>query len=72
VQSYYGTAQSRITSALDVASKSELSLQTTLADLTDADEAEAITAEETAQTQQQAVLSMRANMSRGSLFDMLG
>jgi hypothetical protein len=28
--------------------------------------------EESAQTQQQAVLSMRAKMSRGSLFDMLG
>jgi flagellar hook-associated protein 3 FlgL len=72
VQSYYGTAQSTITSALDVASKSELSLQSNLSDLTSADMAEAITAEQSAQTQQQAVLSMRAKMSRGSLFDMLG
>lgn len=72
VQAYYGTAQSTITSALDVASKSELSIQSNLSDLTSADTAEAITAEESAQTQQQAVLSMRAKMSRGSLFDMLG
>jgi flagellar hook-associated protein 3 FlgL len=72
VQSYYGTAQSRITSALDVASKSELSLQSELTDLTSADMAEAITAEQSAQTQQQAVLAMRAKMPRGSLFDMLG
>jgi flagellar hook-associated protein 3 FlgL len=72
VQSYYGTAQSRITSALDVASKSELSLQTNLSGLTSADMAQAITAEQSAQTQQQAVLAMRAKMPRGSLFDMLG
>ena len=72
VQAYYGTAQRTITSALDVASKSELSLQSNLSDLTSADMAEAITAEQSAQTQQQAVLSMRAKMSRGSLFDMLG
>jgi flagellin-like hook-associated protein FlgL len=72
VQSYYGTAQNRITSALDVASKSELSLQSELTDLTSADMAEAITAEQSAQTQQQAVLAMRAKMPRGSLFDMLG
>jgi flagellar hook-associated protein 3 FlgL len=72
VQSYYGTAQSTIASALDVASKSELSLQSNLSDLTSADMAEAITAEQSAQTQQQAVLSMRAKISRGSLFDMLG
>jgi flagellar hook-associated protein 3 FlgL len=72
VQAFYGTAQSTITSALDVASKSELSIQSNLSDLTSADTAEAITVEESAQTQQQAVLSMRAKMSRGSLFDMLG
>jgi flagellar hook-associated protein 3 FlgL len=72
VQAYYGTAQSTITSALDVASKSELSLQSNLTGLTSADTAEAITVEQSAQTQQQAVLSMRAKMSRGSLFDMLG
>lgn len=72
VQSFYGTAESNITSALDVASKSELSLQSEQSNLTDADLAQAITAELSAQTQQQAVLSMRAKMSRGSLFDMLG
>ncbi len=72
VQSFYGTAESNITSALDVASKSELSLQSEQSDLTDADLAQAITAELSAQTQQQAVLSMRAKMPRGSLFDMLG
>jgi len=72
VQAYYGTAQNTITSALDVASKSELSLQSQLSDLTSADMAKAITVEQTAQTQQQAVLSMRAKMPRGSLFDMLG
>lgn len=72
VQSFYGTAQSTITSALDVASKSQLSLQTEQSTLTDADMAEAITAEQSAQTQQQAVLAMRAKMPRGSLFDMLG
>jgi flagellar hook-associated protein 3 FlgL len=72
VQSYYGTAESRIASALDVASKSELSLQSDLTDLTSADTAAAITAEQSAQTQQQAVLAMRAKMPRGSLFDMLG
>jgi flagellar hook-associated protein 3 FlgL len=72
VQAFYGTAESTITSALDVASKSQLSLQTEQSTLTDADMAEAITAEESAQTQQQAVLAMRAKMPRGSLFDMLG
>jgi flagellar hook-associated protein 3 FlgL len=72
VQSFYGTAQSTITSALDVAAKSQLSLQTEQSTLTDADMAEAITAEQSAQTQQQAVLAMRAKMPRGSLFDMLG
>lgn len=72
VQSFYGTAESNITSALDVASKSQLSLQTEQSTLTDADMAEAITAEQSAQTQQQAVLAMRAKMPRGSLFDMLG
>jgi len=72
VQAFYGTAQSTITSALDVASKSQLSLQTEQSTLTDADLAEAITAEQSAQAQQQAVLAMRAKMPRGSLFDMLG
>ena len=72
VQSFYGTAESNITSALDVASKSQLSLQSEQSTLTDADMAEAITAEQSAQTQQQAVLAMRAKMPRGSLFDMLG
>jgi len=72
VQTFYGTAQSTITSALDVASKSELTLQSQLSDLTSADMAQAITVEQTAQTQQQAVLSMRAKMPRGSLFDLLG
>ena len=72
VQSFYGTAQSNITSALDVASKSQLSLQSEQSTLTDADPAEAITAEQSAQSQQQAVLAMRAKMPRGSLFDMLG
>jgi flagellar hook-associated protein 3 FlgL len=72
VQSFYGTAESNITSALDVASKSQLSLQTEQSTLTDADMAQAITTEESAQTQQQAVLDMRSKMPRGSLFDMLG
>jgi flagellar hook-associated protein 3 FlgL len=72
VQAYYGTAQSTITASLDTASKSLLSLQTEQARLTDADMALAITAEQAAQTQQQAVLAMRAKMPRGSLFDMLG
>ncbi len=72
VQAYYGTAISTITSALDVAARSELSLQSQISDLTGADMAKAITVEQTAQTQQQAVLSMRAKMPRGSLFDMLG
>ncbi len=72
VQSFYGTAERNITSALDVASKSELSLQSEQSNLTDADLAQAITAEQSAQTQQQAVLAMRAKMPRGSLFDLLG
>lgn len=72
VQAFYGTAESNITSALDVASKSELSLKSEQSNLTDADMAQAITAEQSAQTQQQAVLAMRAKMPRGSLFDMLG
>ena len=72
VQSFYGTAESTIASALDVASKSELNLNSEQSTLTDADMAQAITAGQSAQTQQQAVLAMRAKMSRGSLFDMLG
>jgi flagellin-like hook-associated protein FlgL len=72
VQSFYGTAQSTITSALDTAAKSELTLQTDETNLTGADPAQAITAEQAAVTQQQAILTMRAKMSRGSLFDMLG
>lgn len=72
VQSYYGTAMATIATSLDFASKSQLSLQTEQALLTEADPAEAITAEQAAQTQQQAILAMRAKMPRGSLFDMLG
>ncbi len=72
VQTFYGTAESTISSALDLASKSELTLQTQQSDLTSADMARAITVEQTAQTQQQALLSMRAKMPRGSLFDLLG
>ena len=72
VQSFYGTAQSTITSALDIAMKFELSLQSELSGLTSADMAEAITVEQSAQTQQQAILAMRAKMPRGSLFNMLG
>lgn len=72
VQSFYGTAQSTIASALDIAMKSELSLQSELSGLTSADMAEAITVEQSAQTQQQAILAMRAKMPRGSLFNMLG
>lgn len=72
VQAYYGTAMATIATSLDFASKSQLSLQTEQTLLTGADMAEAITAEQAAQTQQQAILAMRAKMPRGSLFDMLG
>ena len=72
VQAFYGNAQSTIESALNTASKMELSLQTQQSQRTDADQAEVITSEQTAQTQRQAILEMRAQMPRGSLFDMLG
>jgi len=49
----------------------QLNLQTQQSQLTDADQAQVITTEQTAQTQQQAMLEMRAQMPRGSLFDML-
>jgi flagellar hook-associated protein 3 FlgL len=71
VQAYYGNAQSTITSALNTASTMQLNLQTQQSQLTDADQAQVITTEQTAQTQQQAMLEMRAQMPRGSLFDML-
>jgi hypothetical protein len=49
-----------------------LNLQTQNSQMTDADTTQVITTEQTAATQQQAVLEMRANLPRGSLFDMLG
>ncbi|MGD0579487.1 MAG: hypothetical protein ABSC08_11225 [Bryobacteraceae bacterium] len=72
VQAFYGNAQSTIGSALNSASQMQLNLQTQQSQLTDADQAQVITTEQTAQTQQQAMLEMRAQMPRGSLFDMLG
>lgn len=72
VQAFYGNAQSTIGSALNTASQMQLNLQTQQSQLTDADQAEVITTEQTAQTQQQAMLEMRAQMPRGSLFDILG
>ncbi len=72
VQAFYGNAQSTITSALNTASTMQLNLQTQQSQLTDADQAQVITTEQTAQTQRQAMLELRAQMPRGSLFDMLG
>ena len=72
VQAYYGNAQSTITSALGLASQMQLNLQTKQSQLTEADQAEVITTEQTAATQRQAMLAMRAQIPRGSLFDMLG
>jgi len=72
VQAYYGNAQSTISSALSTASQMLLNLQTQQSQLTDADVAQVITTEQTAQTQRQAMLEMRAQLPRGSLFDMLG
>src|ERR1039458_1787103 len=72
VQAFYGNAESSITSALSSASTMQLNLQTNQSQLTDADQAQVITTEQTAQTQQQAMLEMRAQLPRGSLFDMLG
>ena len=72
VQAFYGNAESSITSALSAASTMQLNLQTNQSQLTDADQAQVITTEQTAQTQQQAMLEMRAQLPRGSLFDMLG
>jgi flagellar hook-associated protein 3 FlgL len=72
VQAFYGNVQSTITSATNTAQQQLLNLQTQNSQLTDADTAQVITAEQAASTQQQAVLEMRANLPRGSLFDMLG
>ena len=72
VQSFYGSVEDRITSALSDASSRALNLQKDLAGLTDADTAQAILDEQTAQTQQQAALAMRAKLPKGSLFDLLG
>ena len=72
VQAFYGNAESSITSALSAASTMQLNLQTNQSQLTDADQAQVITTEQTAQTQEQAMLEMRAQLPRGSLFDMLG
>ncbi len=72
VQAFYGNALSTITSALNTASTMQLNLQTQQSQLTDADEAQVITTEQTAQTQENAMLEMQAQLPRGSLFDMLG
>ncbi|MGO9241808.1 MAG: hypothetical protein ACLQBJ_13460 [Bryobacteraceae bacterium] len=72
VQAFYGNAQSTITSALNTASTLQLNLQTQQSQLTDADQAQVITTEQTAQTQENAMLEMQAQLPRGSLFDMLG
>jgi len=72
VQAFYGNAQSTITSALNTASTMQLNLQTQQSQLTDANEAQVITTEQTAQTQEAAMLEMQAQLPRGSLFDMLG
>jgi len=72
VQAFYGNAESTITTALSTASTMQLNLQTQQSQLTDADQAQVITTEQTAQTQETAMLEMQAQLPRGSLFDMLG
>jgi flagellar hook-associated protein 3 FlgL len=69
---FYGNVQNTITSALNTASQMQINLQTQQSNLTDADVAQAIAVEQTAQTQQQAMLQMRAQLPRTSLFSMLG
>jgi flagellar hook-associated protein 3 FlgL len=69
---YYGTVQTRVDRALDLAKNFQVQLTADLSDAQDADAVAAATALSQAQVQQQAALSAEANRPKGSLFDYLG
>ncbi|HUJ22467.1 MAG TPA: flagellin [Bryobacteraceae bacterium] len=68
---FYGAAQQRIAAASDLAQNLNLSYQTALSSKQDADLAQAVMELQQGQTQQQASLTVRAQMPRTSLFDYL-
>jgi flagellar hook-associated protein 3 FlgL len=69
---FYGTAQSRVNSAIDFAANLQTQLQTQQSQLEDADLTESITELSQAGIQQQAALAAEKEMPRTSLFDYLG
>jgi len=69
---FYGAVQNKVEEATDFAAKLEVREQNLLSVIRDADIAAAAVALTQATTHQQAALSARAQMPRGSLFDYLG
>ncbi len=68
---FYGTVQDRVAGAVSFGQTYQTQLQSELAGIQDADEAQAITDLTQAQTQLQAALVSRAKIPRTSLFDFL-
>ncbi len=68
---FYGTVQDRVEGAVSFGQTYQTQLQSELAGIQDADEAQAITDLTQAQTQLQAALVSRAKIPRTSLFDFL-
>jgi flagellar hook-associated protein 3 FlgL len=68
---FYGTAQTRLDSAVNDSKSNSVQLQTELSGREDADAVSAITELTQAQTQLQAVLSARARVPQTTLFDVL-
>jgi flagellar hook-associated protein 3 FlgL len=68
----YGIIQNRVTESIDAAAKLELSLRTQVANIEEADLAEAATDLTQARLQLDAAFQTRANTPRRSLFDYLG
>jgi flagellar hook-associated protein 3 FlgL len=69
---YYGAAQSRVAEALEYANRQLLGFRSQIANLEEADMAEAILEFQTAKQNQEAALQVRGLMPRTSLFDYLG
>ncbi|MGA2433771.1 MAG: flagellin [Bryobacteraceae bacterium] len=70
--SFYGEVQDRISSATDSANNLQLTQQTGLSNLQDADIATAATDLTQAETQQQAMMAAEAQLPKKPLFDYLG
>lgn len=68
----YGAIQTRVASAIDVASKRQVTLKTQVGNIEDADIATAIVEFSNATTERNAALQAQAQMPRKSLFDYLG